>query len=68
MTPFEIFTKLGHILLYWLLQFFEVSAWRLDPGLGTVFAFLLALIFWSWFLGIVSAVIKRMLGFAPRGW
>jgi hypothetical protein len=67
MTPLNIFLIPGEYALELILAFFQVPVWKLDTGLATVFAFFMSLIFWSWLLGIVVAIIKRQFGFGSRG-
>ncbi len=67
MTPLDIFNTPGEYALKLLLMFFQVPAWKLDPGLALVFEFLLSFIFWSQLLRIFVAIVKRQWGFGPRG-
>ena len=68
MTPIQIFLIPGQYALKLILAFFQLGANSLAPGLATVFAFFLALLFWCWLLSVTITLIKRMFGFhAPRG-
>jgi hypothetical protein len=68
MAPLHIFLIPGQWSLKLLLSFLQVDLHRIEPGLATVFAFLLALLFWSWLLNITITLIKRQFGFyGPRG-
>lgn len=67
MTPLEIFQIPGDWALKLILAFFQVPTWKLEPGLASVFAFLISLLFWSWLLSVAIAIIKRHFGFGPRG-
>ncbi len=67
MTPFEVFLIPGEFILYWLLVFFQISAWKLERGLVLAYSFMLASVFWSALLGLCITTIKRLLGFGPRG-
>ena len=67
MTPLEIFQIPGNFAFYsLLLPFFQVPAWKIEPGLGQVFAFFLSLIFWSWLISIVIAIVNKQFGFGKR--
>lgn len=68
MTPLEIFTYPGQVILAVLLKFLEIPAWKLSSELGDVFALLLSLIFWSFLLGqVVIPIIKHQFGFGSKG-
>lgn len=67
MAPLDIFQIPGHYALKLILVFFQVPARTLDPSLAGVFAFMLSLIIWSWLLSVCIAIVKRQLGFGPRG-
>jgi hypothetical protein len=67
-SPLEIFLIPGQWALKLILVFFQISAHSVQLGLATVFAFLLALLFWCWLLSLTITIIKRLFGFhAPRG-
>jgi hypothetical protein len=67
MTPLAIFLIPGEYALRALLLFLQLPAGTIEPGLARVFAFILALLFWSKLYSICIAIIKRQFGFGQQG-
>ncbi len=66
MTNAEIFSKPGEIVSRFILSLFDMVPSQLDPQIFRMMVVLVSLFIWTQFLRMITAIIRRWLGFEQR--
>lgn len=68
MSNAEVFSRPGEIAARFVLSLFDKTPEQLDPQMYGMMVIALAILIWVQFCRFIYVMVKRLLGFDPRGY